>query len=218
MRRRKIKGADEKLVAYKDFVITDARANKGKWQEVFGNKNPVHLEIGIGRGSFLKKYAQKHPEINYLGIETKEEVMLYGVKDSYEEGLKNIRFIWQNAADLEEFFEKGEIDRIYLNFSDPWPKKRHSKRRLTYKTFLEMYRDVLAEQGEVHFKTDHEELFQFSLNSFLDNGWRLKNVSLDLYKDLPEDNIPTDYETKFVAKGLKIYRLEAVAPVRTQNV
>ncbi len=214
MRRRKIKGSDEKLVSYSDYVITEAQNYKGKWRELFSNNNPIHLEIGIGRGSFLKKYALKHPEINYIGIETKEEVMLYGVKESREEKLKNIKFIWQNAADLKDFFNKGEVDRICLNFSDPWPKKRHSKRRLTAETFLEMYREVMVDKGEVHFKTDHEELFEFSLNSFSESDWKLKNISLDLYKNLPEDNISTDYETKFVEKGLKIYRLEGIAPVK----
>ncbi len=214
MRRRKIKGSDEKLVSYNDYVITEAQTYKGKWKDLFGNNNPIHLEIGIGRGSFLKRYAIRHPEINYLGIETKEEVMLYGVKESHEEGLKNIKFIWQNAIDLKDFFEKKEVERIYLNFSDPWPKKRHSKRRLTSESFLDMYKDVLKDNGEVHFKTDHEDLFEFSLNSFSDKGWQLKNISLDLYKNLPEDNIPTDYEVKFVEKGLKIYRLEGIAPVK----
>lgn len=212
MRRRKIKGADQRLLAYKDYVITDAQNKKGRWREVFGNDNPIHLEIGIGRGSFLKRFALRHPGINYLGIETKEEVMIYGVQESFDEELKNIKFIWQNAVDLKDFFAEGEVERIYLNFSDPWPKKRHNKRRLTYRTFLEMYSDVLVENGELHFKTDHEDLFEFSLNSFLENGWLLKNVKLDLYKELPEDNIPTDYEIKFVEKGMKIYRLEAVAP------
>src|SRR5690554_4516700 len=159
MRRRKIKGSDEKLLSYSSYVITEAQNYKGKWRDLFGNNNPIHLEVGIGRGSFLKKFAVKHPEINYIGIETKEEVMLYGVKESHEEDLKNIKFIWQNAVDLKDFFEKGEVDRIYLNFSDPWPKKRHSKRRLTADSFLNMYRDVLVDKGEVHFKTDHEELF-----------------------------------------------------------
>jgi len=212
MRRRKVKGSEERILSYKDYVITEAQNNKGKWKEVFGNDNPIHLEVGIGRGSFLKKFAEKNSEINYVGIETKEEVMIYGVKDSCEENLKNIKFIWQNAMDLKDFFEKGEVDRIYLNFSDPWPKKRHSKRRLTAPLFLDMYRDILADNGEVHFKTDHEDLFEFSLNTFSEKGWKLKNISLDLYKDLPEDNIPTDYEIKFVEKGLKIYRLEGIAP------
>lgn len=214
MRRRKIKGSDEKLLSYNGYVITEAQNYKGKWRDLFGNNNPIHLEVGIGRGSFLKKFAVKNPEINYIGIETKEEVMLYGVKESHEEDLKNIKFIWQNAVDLKDFFEKGEVDRIYLNFSDPWPKKRHSKRRLTADTFLNMYRGVLVDKGEVHFKTDHEELFEFSLNSFAENEWKLKNISLDLYKNLPEDNIPTDYETKFVEKGMRIFRLEGVAPIK----
>ena len=212
MRRRKIKGSDQKLISYHNFVLTSAADYKGRWRELFGNNHPLHLEIGIGRGSFLKKCAAKMPEINYIGIETKEEVMLYGVKESAEAALPNIRFIWQNADELADFFNPGEVDRIYLNFSDPWPKKRHSKRRLTHSDFLERYSHVLQEGGELHFKTDHEELFEFSLNSLADAGWKLKNISLDLYKNLPGDNIPTDYETKFVEQGLKIYRLEAVVP------
>lgn len=212
MRRRKIKGSDQKLMSYSDLVVINAEKNKGKWREIFGNDKPIHLEVGIGRGSFVRKLAERNKDINYIGIETKEEVMLYGVRESDELGLENIKFVWQNAQTLEDFFEKGEVERIYLNFSDPWPKARHSKRRLTHQNFLDMYKKVLPEKGEVHFKTDHVDLFEFSLNSFSDNGWRLKNVSLDLYKNLPEDNVPTDYETKFVAKGLKIYRLEAVSP------
>lgn len=216
MRRRKIKGSDQKLISYDNYVITSAGDHKGRWRELFGNNHPLHLEIGMGRGSFLKKFAEKIPEINYIGIETKEEVMLYGVKESAEAALPNIKFIWQNADDLTDFFSPGEIDRIYLNFSDPWPKKRHAKRRLTHSDFLERYSHVLKEGGELHFKTDHEELFEFSLNSLADAGWKLKNISLDLYKNLPEDNIPTDYETKFVEQGLKIYRLEAVVPKGVQ--
>ncbi len=212
MRRRKIKGSDEKLLCYTDYVITAAQDHKGKWREIFGNKNPIHLEIGIGRGSFVKRFAEKKPEINYLGIETKEEVMLYGVQESAEAKLSNIKFIWQNAMELTDFFETGEIERIYLNFSDPWPKKRHAKRRLTHPDFLEKYAKVLPNNGEIHFKTDHEELFEFSLNVFSESGWTLKNISLDLYRNLPEDNIPTDYESKFVEQGLKIYRFEAIVP------
>lgn len=214
MRRRKIKGSDEKIVTFTDYVITTAQDYKGKWKELFGNNNPVHLEVGIGRGSFLKRLAIKYPEVNFVGIETKEEVMLYGIEECQEEGLKNIKFIWQDATNLKDFFDPKEVERIYLNFSDPWPKNRHSKRRLTAGTFLNMYRDILIDYGEVHFKTDHEKLFEFSLNSFAENGWQLKNISLDLYNNLPEDNIPTDYEIKFVEQGLKIYRLEGVAPLK----
>lgn len=213
MRRRKIKGADEKLLSYEGYVITQAQNHKGRWQELFGNQNPLHLEVGIGRGSFLLKLARKNPQINYIGIETKEEVMIYGVRKSQEEGLKNILFIWQNAQDLKDFFAESELDRLYLNFSDPWPKKRHARRRLTHENFLSMYQGVLKEKGQLHFKTDHEDLFEYSLNALSDQGWQLQNISLDLYKNLPEDNIATDYEEKFTQMGLRIYRLEALAPV-----
>lgn len=214
MRRRKIKGSEEEILLYKDYVITRGQDYKGKWHEVFGNNNPIYLEVGIGRGSFLKKLALKYPERNYIGIEHKEEVMLYGIRESYDEKIKNIKFIWQDAIDLKDFFDQEEVEGIYLNFSDPWPKNRHAKRRLTADSFLDMYQEIIIKKGEVHFKTDHEELFEFSLNSFTDKGWSLKNISLDLYKNLPEDNIPTDYEIKFVEEGLKIYRLEAIAPLK----
>lgn len=214
MRRRKIKGSEEEILLYKDHVITQAQDNKGNWKELFGNDNPIFLEVGIGRGSFVTKLAIQHPENNYIGIEHKEEVMLYGIRDSHKKNLKNIKFIWQDAVDLKDFFAHGEIEGVYLNFSDPWPKNRHAKRRLTAPGFLDMYQGILIDHGEVHFKTDHERLFEYSLNSFADRGWKLKNMSLDLYENLPEDNIPTDYEVKFVAEGLKIYRLEAIAPLK----
>lgn len=211
-RRRRVRGADLKLLSYESLVINEAQKHRGKWQELFANENPLHLEVGIGRGSFLIKLAERNPQINYIGIETKEEVMLYGVRDSHEKGLKNILFIWQNAQDLKDFFAPGEVDQLYLNFSDPWPKNRHAKRRLTHKNFLDMYQEILPDGGRLKLKTDHEAFFEFSLNSFADNGWQLRDIYLDLYRNLPEDNIASDYEEKFVKKGLQIYGLEAIAP------
>ena len=209
MRRRKVKGADEKLLTYTDYVLReDIEANKGNWNKLFNNDNPIHVEFGTGRGKFLTTLAKQNPNINYIAFEIKEEVIIKGVEKASEANLSNILFAWTNVANILDYFDKNEIDRVYVNFCDPWPKSRWAKRRLTHKNFLDKYFEILTDKGEIHFKTDNEKLFEFSLNEVAECGWKLKNISLDLTNS-DFDNVTTEYEDKFINQGLKIFRLEA---------
>ncbi|MCT4596133.1 MAG: tRNA (guanosine(46)-N7)-methyltransferase TrmB [Anaeromicrobium sp.] len=210
MRRRKKKGADLKLLSYEEYVVVNAEEYKGRWREYFGNDNPIYVEIGTGRGQFITTWAKNNPHINFIAMEMKEEVLLKAVEKSHGSGSKNIAFLWKDANRLEEYFNENELSRIFINFCDPWPKKRWAKRRLTHHRFLNMYKNLLKEDGEVHFKTDNERLFEFSLNEFAGADWKLKNISLDLHNSELTENITTEYEDKFVAQGLKIYRLEGL--------
>ncbi|WP_129597976.1 tRNA (guanosine(46)-N7)-methyltransferase TrmB [Anaerophilus nitritogenes] len=207
MRRRKKKGADEKLLSYSTYVMQDPFLYKGKWKKKFKNENPIYLELGMGRGKFLTTLAQMYPNVNFIGMEMKEEVLLKAVEKAYELSLENILFIWGDAKELQEYFEKNEVQKIFINFCDPWPKKRWAKRRLTHHNFLKMYKNILEETGEIHFKTDNEKLFEFSLNEFSNECMYLKNISLDL-KESDTENVTTEYEDKFMNQGLKIYRCE----------
>ena len=199
---------------YAPVVVLEPEQHKGKWQDVFGNANPIQMEVGMGKGKFISTMARQHPEINFIGVEVIEEVLLDAVKRmNRAEGIpENLRLVWINASLLEDLFLPGEVDRIFLNFSDPWPKTRHAKRRLTHKGFLDQYAAILKSEGQVHFKTDNQGLFEFSLNEFSACGWRLQNIQLDMYQKLPEGNVATEYETKFHNQGMPIYRLEAVKP------
>ncbi|KXG76605.1 tRNA (guanosine(46)-N7)-methyltransferase TrmB [Thermotalea metallivorans] len=213
MRRRKKPGAKEKLLGYERYVCVEPQRLKGKWGAYFGNTNPIHLELGTGRGQFITTLADLYPEINFIGMEIKEEVLLKAVEKAAEKNLRNIAFLWYDINKIEEVFSQDEIHRIYINFCDPWPKKRWAKRRLTYRNFLEKYKQILVEKGEIHFKTDNEKLFEFSLNEFSLCDLRLANITFDLHGSHIsgiEDKITTEYEDKFSAMGMKIYRCEAV--------
>lgn len=166
------------------------------------------MEIGCGKGGFLRKNAETYPDVNFIGIERQETVVAMAARRADEE-LPNLAFVWENASNLSDMFEVGEFQRLYLNFSDPWPKKRTYKRRLTYRGFLQEYRRVMGENAEIFFKTDNRGLFEFSLNEFCADDWMLSNISLDLHNSDYEGNIMTEYEEKFSAQGAPIYRLEA---------
>ena len=210
MRRRKKKGADIKLLSYTDCVFHEnVEEMAGKWHERFGNENPIHIEVGTGKGQFITTLAELNPDKNYIAMEIKEEVLLHAVYKAKEKGLTNILFIWGDVKMLPEYFDVAELSRIYVNFCDPWPKNRWAKRRLTHSDFLNIYRRVLDENGEIHFKTDNEKLFEFSLNEIAENDWKLKNISLDLANSNYEGNVTTEYEDNFMAQGMKIYSLEA---------
>lgn len=214
MRRRRKKGADIKLLSYTDYVIRDNIEDlKGKWSERFQNDNPIHVEFGTGRGKFITTLAQKNPDINYIAMEIKEEVLLKAVEKAAENNLKNIVFLWADVSNILEYFGEREISRIYINFCDPWPKKRWAKRRLLHRNFLEKYAKILKERGEIHFKTDNVGLFEFSLNEVADCDWKLKNISLDLANNEDFENVTTEYEDKFMSQNIKIHRLEAVKPL-----
>lgn len=208
-RVRKQAGAKEKLYSYAPWVVLEPYEYKGRWQEVFAKPQPLALEIGMGRGNFIFEMAKTHPEMNFLGLEVIEEVLNEAIERMEQRGgvPENLRFIWINAQNLADIFAKDELSAIYLNFSDPWPKNRHSKRRLTHSNFLKQYEEILKDGGLLQQKTDSRELFEFSLNELAERKWQFKKISLDLYRKLPEDNIPTEYEAKFVKQGLPIYFL-----------
>ncbi|MBS2970065.1 tRNA (guanosine(46)-N7)-methyltransferase TrmB [Metabacillus sp. KIGAM252] len=209
MRVRNKPWASEFLAENRHIAIAQPSELKGKWQEFFGNSNPIHIEVGTGKGQFLTGMAKANPDINYLGIELFQSVMVIAVQKVIDAEVDNLKLLNVDAAVLTDIFEDGEVDRLYLNFSDPWPKKRHEKRRLTYKTFLSLYERLLVKGGEIHFKTDNQGLFEFSLRSFSEYGMLLTFVSLDLHQSDFEGNIMTEYEEKFSNKGQRIYRSEA---------
>ena len=211
MRLRNIRGSKD-VVASCPFVVQEPESCRGRWAEVFGNENPIHIEVGMGKGRFLMDMAVLHPEINYIGIEMYDSVLLRAVqkREKLEEDLKNLFFIRMDARQLPEVFAESEVDRIYLNFSDPWPKDRHAKRRLTSHEFLARYEKLLKKDGTLEFKTDNKDLFEDSVLYFLQNGFTLTDFSVDFRREEhPEDAI-TEYESKFMEQGLPIYRLCAV--------
>jgi tRNA (guanine-N7-)-methyltransferase len=208
MRLRHKPWAKDKLEENSNIVINEPSELKGLWKKEFENDNPIHIEIGSGKGRFITEMAKANPSVNYIAIEAYASVIVSALDLAIEANVPNIRLLNIDANDLTDYFADNEIDRVYLNFSDPWPKNRHEKRRLTYKTFLESYRQVLHPDGEIHFKTDNQSLFEYSLESFSQFGLGLKNVSLDLHKSDLEGNIMTEYEEKFSKKGKRIYRLE----------
>ena len=209
MRLRHIPGAEEEIAA-SPFVIQEPEKNRGRWNEVFGNNNPIEIEVGMGKGKFIMELAAAHPEINYIGIERYSSVLLRGLQKRAEIDLPNIYFMRVDAKDLADIFEKGEVSRIYLNFSDPWPKDRHAKRRLTSVNFMEVYDKVLKPDGVVEFKTDNRGLFEFSLGSIQEAGWKIKYHTFDLHhSEYAEGNVMTEYEMKFSSKGNSICTLVA---------
>ncbi|MGT2910357.1 tRNA (guanosine(46)-N7)-methyltransferase TrmB [Streptococcus cameli] len=209
MRVRNRKGAGDFLRNNPQYVISNPEECKGRWSEIFGNDNPIHIEVGSGKGRFITGMAVQNPTINYIGIDVQQSVLSYALDKALEAGLPNVKLLYVDGSSLTNYFDNGEIDRLYLNFSDPWPKKRHIKRRLTYKSFLETYEAILPEKGEIHFKTDNRGLFEYSLASFSQYGMILNQVWLDLHASDFEGNIMTEYEEKFSSKGQPIYRVEA---------
>ncbi|MDQ0245942.1 tRNA (guanine-N7-)-methyltransferase [Bacillus fengqiuensis] len=212
MRLRNKPWASEKIGQYPQYVVSNPEEYKGKWNEAFKNENPLHIEVGTGKGQFLLGMAKQNPHINYIGIEVYESVIVSALDRLIEAELPNFKLLNVNAEELEKYFTKDDVERVYLNFSDPWPKKRHAKRRLTYKSFLQSYENILVDEGEIHFKTDNQGLFEFSLMSFSEYGLLLKFLSLDLHKSDFEGNIMTEYEEKFSQKGQRIYRCEVKYP------
>lgn len=209
MRMRKRKGAEDLLANHPQYVITKPEEAKGHWHEVFGNDHPIHIEVGSGKGRFITGMAAQNPHINYIGIDIQLSVLSYALDKVLEDDLPNVKLLLVDGSSLTNYFADGEVDLMYLNFSDPWPKKRHEKRRLTYKSFLDTYKQILPENGEIHFKTDNRGLFEYSLASFSQYGMLLKQVWLDLHASDYEGNIMTEYEEKFSNKGQVIYRVEA---------
>lgn len=208
MRMRNKPWAEDYLLEHRDIVSIDL-SQKDNITSWFEKVQPIHIEVGSGMGRFITEMAKAHPEINYIGIERDKNVMIRIVEKAIEQDIKNLRLLTVDAEKLTEIFNPGEIDRIYLNFSDPWPKTRHAKRRLTHGNFLSVYKTILKDDGEIHFKTDNQGLFEFSIESMSQFGMKLKNINLNLHDNEPADNIKTEYEEKFSAKGFRINRLEA---------
>lgn len=207
MRLRKVKNALEKINSNPLLVIQNPSEYKGKWKTIFKNNNPIYLEIGMGKGKFITTHALKKPNINYLGLEKEESVLVRAVERVMDNPLPNLLFIHEDAFLINTLFDEGEIDKIYLNFSDPWPKSRHAKRRLTCNTILNDYCRILAKDGTIELKTDNRKLFEYSLQEFTAKGLPIEKLSLNLHED-EEDIITTEYEDKFVLKGNVIYFIE----------
>ena len=211
MRIRNIPGADE-AIAQSTYCIQDAAAYTGKWHTLFPQKAPLHIEIGMGKGQFIMGMAKAHTDINYIGIEKYTSVLLRAVQkmEAEETPLDTLRFLCFNAEDIAEIFAPGEVDRIYLNFSDPWPKDRHAKRRLTSSAFLDRYDQILAKGGHIEFKTDNRDLFDFSVEEInASSTWQIEALTYDLHNDasMNTGNIMTEYEEKFSSKGNPICKL-----------
>lgn len=208
MRLRNITGADV-YIENSEFVVQDFKGQKGSWKEVFGNGNPIHIEVGMGKGRFLMDMAALNPEINYVGIEMYSSVLLRAVQKMEENPLDNLRFIRMDAREIEEVFEEGEVSKIYLNFSDPWPKDRHAKRRLPSRQFLARFNKILKKDGNLEFKTDNRDLFDFAVEEVEPAGWKTDAITYDLHHDekMNQGNVMTEYEEKFSSMGNPICKL-----------
>ena len=211
MRLRHKPWLKERIKEFHDkLLIEDATSYKGKWRGKFNNNNPLKVEVGTGKGNFITTLADLNPETNYIGCEMQEAIIYYAVKKAYEKELKNMLFLNRDMNFITDFFAPDEIDTIYLNFSDPWPKVRHAKRRLTHRNFLNKYRQVLKPEGTIQFKTDNKDLFEFSVEEFQEAGWNLLYVTRDLHNtEKAKGNVMTEYEAKFSKKGVPICFLEA---------
>lgn len=209
MRLRHIRGAEE-AIANSPYVIQNPEEYRGRFQRFFGNDGPIRIEVGMGKGKFLMELACANPTVNYIGIERYSSVLLRALQKREELEISNIYFMCQDAKKLAEIFAPGEIDRIYLNFSDPWPKDRHAKRRLTSLEFMKVYDQILKKEGTIEFKTDNQDLFSYSLESIPQAGWRIDASTRDLHhSSMLQGNVMTEYETKFAAMGNPICKLIA---------
>lgn len=206
MRLKKVKNA-EKIISNCEYIIDNPKEYKGKFKDLFNNNNPIYIEIGMGKGDFIINNAIKYPNINFIGIEKFDSVMVRATQKLDNLYLNNLKLIKIDAMEIDEIFNK-EIELIYLNFSDPWPKSKHEKRRLTHSIFLDKYDDLFKENKHIIMKTDNRKLFEYSIKSLTDYGYRIKDISLDLHNDENVDNIETEYERKFVNLGYPIYRID----------
>lgn len=204
MRLRNVTGSKE-VIAESEYVVREEVLKEcpGKWRDIFGNDRPIHIEIGMGKGKFIHTMAGEHPEINYVGIEKYSSVLIRAVQKMQRDELANLKFIRMEAEEIHQVFQEGEVQRIYLNFSDPWPKDRHAKRRLPSREFLARYERILDREGWIEFKTDNRELFDFAVEELEPAGWEARVLTYDLHADakLMEGNVMTEYEEKFSAMG-----------------
>jgi tRNA (guanine-N7-)-methyltransferase len=212
MRMRHKPYAVDKMLEHPEIVIFKPILFKGKWTEQFGNNSPLHVELGMGRGQFITTNATIHKEINYIGIEKKNEVALIAMQRALaiDPPPENLRILPTNIDYITEIFAESEVDTLFINFCDPWPKVRHAKRRLTHRNYLELYKNLLKPNAEIIFKTDNRELFDFSVQEFKESGYGLIEVTYDLHNLDDPDNVMTEYEKKFSEMGVKINRLKAL--------
>lgn len=208
MRLRKVKNA-QNIINESQYIIKEPENYKGNYKEIFRNDNPIHIEVGMGKGDFIIENALKNPNINFIGIEKFDSVMVRAVQKLEEYNIPNLKLIKIDALDIDNIFDK-EISCLYLNFSDPWPKKRHTNRRLTSEAFLSKYDLIFKDIDRIVMKTDNRHLFEYSIKSFTDYGYKINDISLDLHSDDKLDNIETEYEKKFVSRGMVIYYIEVI--------
>ena len=213
MRLRNVKNKEE-ILNSSVYLVKNPEENIGRWKELFGNDNPIYIEIGMGKGKFIIENAIKYPDINFIGIEKFDSVLARSLP-KIPEGLSNLLIIRMDALNIENVFSK-EVDRIYLNFSDPWPKARHHLRRLSSKVFLEKYDSIFNGKNEIYQRTDNQGLYIYSLMSYSENGYILSDITFDLHKE-KEDLITTEYEDKFSGKGMPIYSVVATKDVKTSK-
>lgn len=206
MRLRNVKNK-EMIIDSCDILIKNPASFKGKWLSLFDNTNPIYIEIGMGKGDFIIENAKKYPNINFIGIEKYDSVIVRAI-EKLPESINNLKFVRMDARNIEEIFDR-EIDRIYLNFSDQWPKDRHARRRLTSKEFLDRYENLFKNQKEIHQKTDNRGLFEFSIQSLVNNDYKIEDISLDLHNSNRDNIIMSEYEKKFVKNNNTIYYLVA---------
>ena len=215
MRSRKRKNGEARMEACGELILPFDKENIAPitLTKLFPDKKSFRIEIGCGKGAFISGIAERNPEVGFIAVEKIGDVMIVAAEKIKEREMENVRFLCCDAAYLEQIFPTHSFERIYLNFSDPWPKARHAKRRLTYRTMLERFKNLLSENGKIEFKTDNRDLFDFSLIEFEESGYILENVTFDLHaSEWAKDNIVTEYEANFSAKGFKINRLEAYLP------
>lgn len=206
MRLRNVKYAKDYIENNPDIIIPEPKQVKGNWHRIFNNKNQIEIEIGCGKGKFVYEKALNNPNINYVGIEKFDSVIVRALEKLLENPLPNVKLIRIDAENIESVFAKGEFTNIYLNFSDPWPKNGHAKRRLTSSRFLNRYINILPNNGHVIMKTDNFDLFSFSMMSFNNHkNFFIEEINLNLYKNLPKDNVQTEFEKRFVKKGNLIF-------------
>ena len=213
MRLRRKPWIEDAIKEYTEFVcLENAASYRGQWQHVFDQTAPLYVELGTGKGRFVTQMADAHQESNFIGIEVQLGVLYYAAQKAAALNLKNIRLLLFDISGLQNIFQPAEVNRFYLNFCDPWPKARHAKRRLTYRIFLDQYAALLKSGGQVHFKTDNRDLFEFSLEEMANCHWTLSEVTYDLHHSECTDNIMTEYEEKFSANGQPIFRCVATKP------
>lgn len=206
MRLRNVKGAKE-IIESSNYIVLNYKEHKGKYNKLFGNDNPIYIEIGMGKGKFIIDNALKYPNINFIGIEKYDSVVVRAIQKLENNDIPNLKIIRMDALEIDDVFDH-EISKIYLNFSDPWPKDRHAHRRLSSEIFLKKYDNIFRDIKNITMKTDNRKLFEYSVKSFIDYGYKINDISLDLHGDIYPDNIMTEYEEKFVNKGNQIYMVD----------